>query len=226
MTAPAPAPEARPTGSRRRHETRMSGSGHGPQSRREVAGYALGALGVVFGDIGTSPLYAIKECTHHLAANGDGATVPAVMGVLSLVFWSLALVICVKYAVFVLRADNKGEGGILSLGALVGQAAPGKPGRLAVTILLAMFGTGLLFGEGIITPAISVLGAVEGLSVATTAFDHLVLPITLGILVALFMVQRFGTHRIGAVFGWTMAVWFIAIAAAGLPAILANPGVL
>ncbi len=226
MTAPAPAPEARPTGSRRRHHTHMSGSGHGPQSRREVAGYALGALGVVFGDIGTSPLYAIKECTHHLAANGDGATVPAVMGVLSLVFWSLALVICIKYAVFVLRADNKGEGGILSLGALVGQAAPGKPGRLAVTILLAMFGTGLLFGEGIITPAISVLGAVEGLSVATTAFDHLVLPITLGILVALFMVQRFGTHRIGAVFGWTMAVWFIAIAAAGLPAILANPGVL
>jgi KUP system potassium uptake protein len=221
----------------------MRGPGHGPQSRRDVAVLSLAALGVVYGDIGTSPLYAIKETTTGphgvmpLPAGVDPDTLvmtPAqvalldtnILGVLSLVFWSLVLVICVKYLAFVLRADNKGEGGILALGALVDQLVKHKAGRLAVPILLAMFGAGLLFGEGVITPAISVLGAMEGLHVATDAFDRLVVPLTVLILVALFLVQRYGTHRIGSVFGWVMLAWFLAIGAAGLPAIIAQPQVL
>ena len=221
----------------------MRGAGHGPQNRRDIAVLSLAALGVVYGDIGTSPLYAIKETTtgpHGVMPLPPGVDpdtlvmTPAqvalldtnILGVLSLVFWSLVLVICVKYLVFVLRADNRGEGGILALGALVDQLVKHKPGRLAVPVLLAMFGAGLLFGEGVITPAISVLGAMEGLSVATDAFDKLVVPLTVLILVALFLVQRYGTHRIGSVFGWVMLVWFLAIGAVGLPAIIAQPHVL
>src|SRR5262245_41588206 len=155
---------------RSRHDrtgTHLRGPGHGPHSRKEIAPLTLGALGVVYGDIGTSPLYAIKECT-----SGPHGTVPSkdelvqlssaaletnVLGVLSLVFWALTLVICVKYLVFVLRADNRGEGGILSLGALVNRSSktPMDPKRLAIPLLLALFGAGLLFGEGVITPAIS-----------------------------------------------------------------------
>jgi len=225
--------------SRSAHSTVMSGHGHGPHNRKEVLALSLGALGVVYGDIGTSPLYAIKECTtgeHGVMPIEAGRTVMSsdevaqlsvnVHGVLSLVFWALVLVICIKYLIFVLRADNKGEGGILALGALVDQHVGKKVGRLAITMLLALFGAGLLFGEGVITPAISVLGAVEGLGVATHAFDHLVVPITVGILVALFLVQRFGTHRIGSVFGWVMLVWFVSIACAGVPAIIQEPSVL
>jgi KUP system potassium uptake protein len=225
--------------SMRSHSTVMRGHGHGPHSRKEVLTFSLGALGVVYGDIGTSPLYALKECT-----TGEHGTMPmtkdhtimsvaevarlsdTVLGVLSMVFWALALVICIKYLVFVLRADNKGEGGILALGALVDQHVKKRPATLAITMLLALFGAGLLFGEGVITPAISVLGAMEGLEVATTAFDHLVVPITVGILIALFVVQRYGTHKIGSVFGWVMLVWFISIACAGLPAIFRAPEVL
>jgi KUP system potassium uptake protein len=223
----------------RGHSTMMRGHGHGPQSRKEVLTLSLGALGVVYGDIGTSPLYAIKECTtgehgvmpiaddHLVMTAGEVARLSdTVLGVLSLVFWSLALVICVKYLIFVLRADNKGEGGILALGALVDQQMPKRPGKLAITTLLALFGAGLLFGEGMITPAISVLGAMEGLNVATDAFEHLVVPITVGILIALFVVQRFGTHRIGSVFGWVMLVWFLSIACAGFPSIIRHPEVL
>ena len=199
----------------------MSGHGHGPRSRKELAAFSLGALGVVYGDIGTSPLYAIKECTtgthgafplhkdHLIMTVAEvGRVHDSVLGVLSMVFWALSLVICIKYLVFVLRADNKGEGGIIALGSLVDQHIKKHPGRLAITMLLALFGAGLLFGEGMITPAISVLGATEGLHVATSALDQLVVPLTVGILVALFVVQRFGTHKIGRVFGWIMLVWW------------------
>jgi KUP system potassium uptake protein len=200
--------------------------GSGLRPRREIATMSLGALGVVYGDIGTSPLYAIKECTsgpHGVAPSPDN-----VLGVLSLVFWSLVLIVCIKYLIFVLRADNKGEGGILALAALVQSHGdgPSRAVRIGVPVLLALFGAGLLFGEGIITPAISVLGAVEGLGVATHAFEPLVLPITVGILIVLFVVQRHGTQRIGTIFGWVMLVWFASIAAAGVPAILDEPRVL
>ncbi len=184
---------------------------------------SLGALGVVYGDIGTSPLYAIKEST---GPHGVPPTPDNILGILSLVFWALALIISVKYLLFVLRADNKGEGGILSLAALVAGPGGTRGPRLIIPVALALAGAGLLFGEGIITPAISVLGAMEGLGVATHALEPLIVPITAGILVALFALQRFGTHKIASVFGWVMLVWFLSIAAAGLPAIVRTPEVL
>src|SRR5262245_6812676 len=207
---------------------------HAPDALRgrELALASLGALGVVYGDIGTSPLYAIKEC---LAWHPEGkfsphAVPPAfenVAGVLSLMFWALVLVICLKYLVFVLRADNKGEGGILALAALVvGGDGRSGPRRLAIPILLGLFGTGLLFGDGAITPAISVLGAMEGLSEQSPALTYLVVPITVGILVGLFVVQRHGTGRIGTAFGPVMLVWFAAIGAIGLRWIVVRPEVL
>ena len=190
---------------------------------RDLAAMSLGALGVVYGDIGTSPLYAINECT---GPHGVPPTHDNILGILSLVFWALVLVICIKYLAFVLRADNKGEGGIMSLAALVVGPEGSKRARIAVPALMALFGAGLLFGEGMITPAISVLGAMEGLGVATHSLDRLIVPITAAILIVLFLVQRHGTHRIGRVFGWVMLVWFVSIAAAGVPAIVGQPEVL
>src|SRR3569623_435770 len=149
-----------------------------------------------------------------------------VRGVRSLVVWSLVLIVIVKYLVFVLRADNKGEGGTLALAALVAQKTEGSKTRLAIPILLALFGTGLLFGEGIITPAISVLSAGEGLSEQKPQFTELVVPISAAILIGLFWVQRYGTGRIGSVFGWIMLLWFFAIAAVGVPYIVRYPQVL
>ncbi len=201
--------------------------GHGYHNRKELALVSLGALGVVYGDIGTSPLYAMKECL--TGTHGTEATTANVLGVLSLVFWALVLIICVKYLTFVLRADNKGEGGIQALAALVSSArkdkAKGGRLRLGIPVLLALFGTGLLYGEGVLTPAISVLGAVEGLNVATTSFEAVVVPITVAILVGLFMVQRFGTHRIGMVFGYVMLLWFISIGIAGATWVVKEPEV-
>jgi len=205
---------------------------HAPARGRELALASLGALGVVYGDIGTSPLYAMKEC---LAWNAEGTFSPHavapnpanVFGVLSLMLWALLLVVCVKYLVFVLRADNKGEGGILALAALVEDSRK-KPlvGRLAIPTVLGLFGAGLLFGDGAITPAISVLGAMEGLSEQSPALAHLVVPITVAILVGLFLVQRHGTGRIGVAFGPIMTIWFLAIGALGVRWIVAEPGVL
>jgi KUP system potassium uptake protein len=149
-----------------------------------------------------------------------------VLGVLSLVVWSLILIVIVKYLVFVLRADNKNEGGTLALAALVSQKSTAPRNRLAIPILLALFGTGLLFGEGIITPAISVMSAVEGLSEQSPKFAELIVPISAAILIGLFWVQRYGTGRIGSVFGWIMLLWFIAIAAVGVPYIVRYPEVL
>jgi KUP system potassium uptake protein len=249
-----PAPTVSETGRRRDHTGAHSSHGHGhgahgeglhPHSRKQLAWLSLGALGVVYGDIGTSPLYALKECfTHenpHRAAV-ESATVTYngiqpvfqrvietdnVLGLLSLFVWSLILVVIVKYLVFVLRADNKGEGGTLALAALVAQKAPPRSKtRLGIPLLLALFGTGLLFGEGIITPAISVMSAVEGLKEQSPSLSKLIVPISAGILIGLFYVQRFGTGRIGNVFGWVMLLWFFSIAAVGVPYILRYPEVL
>jgi KUP system potassium uptake protein len=200
--------------------------------RRALALASLGALGVVYGDIGTSPLYAVKECLawHPKGEFSPHAVEPTLantLGVLSLMFWSLILVICVKYIIFVLRADNKGEGGILALAALVAGGDTKQRGtRLAIPILLGLFGTGLLFGDGVITPAISVLGAMEGLSEQSPALTDFVVPVTLAILVGLFMVQRHGTGRIGFAFGPIIMVWFFSIGAIGLRWIFADPHVL
>jgi KUP system potassium uptake protein len=193
--------------------------------RRHLLFLALGALGVVYGDIGTSPLYALRESFSE--AHGITADPTNVLGVLSLIFWTLILVASVEYLVFVLRADNQGEGGILALTALI---IP-KTGIKRLTrnwglILLGIFGTGLLLAEGMVTPAISVLSAVEGLEVATPFFDPYVIPITVVILVVLFVVQRQGTGGIGKIFGPIMLIWFLAMAVMGAYWIGQHPRVL
>jgi KUP system potassium uptake protein len=199
---------------------------HPPATGRRLALLTLTALGVVYGDIGTSPLYALRECFK--AERGIAPTHDNVVGVLSLILWSLILVVSVKYITFVLRADNRGEGGILSLLALLLQEKrrhEERRRRLAL-VALGLFGASLLCGEGIITPAISVLGAVEGLEVGSPALAHLVVPITVLILFALFMIQRFGTARVGATFGPIMLVWFVTIGVLGFRSIAETPSVL
>lgn len=190
---------------------------HAPEGN--LAALSLGALGVVYGDIGTSPLYAIRECFH-----GKHAIAPTpvhILGVLSLVFWALVLVICVKYLTFIMRCDNRGEGGILSLSALV-MGSP-RARKVSIPVLLGLFGAGLLLGEGLITPPISILGAVEGLEIATDSLSPVVVPLTGVILIALFSVQRFGTGKIGAVFGWVMLLWFMTLAVTGILGIVHHP---
>ena len=194
-----------------------------PPRGKALAGLALAALGVVYGDIGTSPLYAIKECFAGL--HGIPPTRENVYGVLSLIFWSINFVVSFKYVSFVLRADNRGEGGVLALLALVRPLTRPSTGR-AVLIAMGLFGSALLYGDGVITPAISVLGAVEGLSVATPAFDRFVWPIAAVIISVLFFFQRYGTARVGRVFGPVMAVWFTSIALLGIRGIMMEPGVL
>src|ERR1700730_1478322 len=176
--------------------------------RATFAALTLGALGVVFGDIGTSPLYTLKECMN--AAGGAKATVEDLFGILSLMFWALVMVVTVKYLTFVMRADHHGEGGIFALLATVPErfrtTAAGS-GKVTGMALLAVIGAALLYGDGVITPAISVLSAVEGLKIASPRLAPLVLPLTCGILVALFAIQRRGTGDIGKLFGPVMAVW-------------------
>jgi KUP system potassium uptake protein len=201
-----------------------------PAHRTGLLPLTVTALGVVYGDIGTSPLYALRECffgSHPVPPTHDN-----VLGVLSLIIYALLLVVSIKYVGIVMRADNQGEGGILALTSLV----PGRMGaetigsRLSmgrpVLIALGIFGTALLYGDGMITPAISVLGAVEGLSVITPVFSPYVVPVTVAILVALFALQQFGTHRVGGLFGPIVIVWFVAIAALGVWWILRAPAVL
>ena len=185
---------------------------------------ALGALGVVYGDIGTSPLYAIRECfsgPHGIEVNSRN-----VHGVLSLVFWSLVIIISIKYLTYVMRADNRGEGGILALLALVRPDRRAGKTRYVAIVAMGIFGAALLYGDGMITPAISVLSALEGLSIATPLFEPYILPMTVAILVGLFLVQHRGTARVGAVFGPIMVVWFATIAVLGVVAILRYPEVL
>ena len=196
----------------------------GNQKAAPLLPLALGALGVVYGDIGTSPLYAIRECFH--GPHAIELTPGNVHGVLSLVFWSLLIVISVKYLSFVMRADNRGEGGILALLALV-RPDP-RAGRLRHLAIVSMgiFGAALLYGDGIITPAISVLSALEGLSIATPLFEPYIHPLTIAILVGLFLVQHRGTARVGAVFGPIMLVWFATLALLGSWSIAHYPQVL
>jgi KUP system potassium uptake protein len=194
-----------------------------PPRGKALAALALGALGVVYGDIGTSPLYALRECFH--GAHAVPPTPENVLGVLSLVFWAMTFVVTFKYVGVVMRADNRGEGGILALVALVGRHETTRAGRRAL-VLLGLFGAALLYGDGAITPAISVLGAVEGVSVAAPALHGAVVPLAVAILVLLFLFQRHGTATVGAVFGPVMLVWFVAIAALGVRGILLDPSVL
>jgi KUP system potassium uptake protein len=192
-------------------------------SQRRRVKLALGALGVVYGDIGTSPLYALRECFS--TTHGAPVTVANVLGILSLVFWSLTLIVSIKYLVYVLRADNKGEGGILALSALASTSR--RDARIyPVLVGLGVLGASLLTGEGIITPAISVLSAVEGLHVAAPRTVHWVIPITIAILVALFVFQRRGTAKVGAVFGPVTLVWFCTLALLGGYQLVRVPGVL
>ena len=186
---------------------------------------SLGALGVVFGDIGTSPLYAFRES--FLAAEGLAVNEESVLGILSLMFWSLILVVTIKYLVFVMRADNHGEGGILALTALAADGASrAKKGRRRTLLLVGLFGTALLYGDGVITPAISVLSAVEGLGVIAPDLEAYVVPVTGAIIVALFLIQRQGTSRVGALFGPVMIIWFAAIALLGVVEVIGHPRVL
>jgi KUP system potassium uptake protein len=211
VTAARPIPPERPT-----VEVNPTG--------RRLKILTITALGVVYGDIGTSPLYALRECFK--PEYGISATPPNVYGVLSLIVWSLTLVVSVKYIVYVMRADNHGEGGILAMLALI----IGKPTihqhRRKILIALGLVGAALLYGDGVITPAISVLGAMEGLDVVSTAFRQMVVPLTLIVLVGLFIFQRLGTAKVGALFGPIMAVWFLAIAALGGAEIMRAPRVL
>lgn len=199
-------------------------SRHHPEKKTSIP-LVIAALGVVFGDIGTSPLYAIREAFH--GPHAIAITPESVLGVLSLVVWSLFLIISVKYLLFVMRADNSGEGGVLALTAL---AAPPRLQRKSPlnkwALYLGIFGSALLFGDGVLTPAVSVMSAVEGLKVATPFFVPYVAPITVLILAALFLAQHFGTARIGLIFGPVILIWFVVLGALGLYGIIQNPIVL
>jgi KUP system potassium uptake protein len=194
--------------------------------RQTMAMLTLATLGVVFGDIGTSPLYAFRQCFRQEA--GQAVVEADVLGVLSLITWALLLVVSLKYLVFILRADNRGEGGILALLALGTRLAHRDSfrGLGRVSVLIGIFGAALLYGDGVITPAISVLAAVEGIQVVTPELQPFVLPLTVAILIGLFSLQRFGTHRISAIFGPAMFVWFLVLGILGVMALRAHPGVL
>ncbi|HVV70206.1 MAG TPA: potassium transporter Kup, partial [Verrucomicrobiae bacterium] len=196
-----------------------------PATGRYLAVLTVGALGVVYGDIGTSPLYALRECFA-----GPYVLQPThgnVLGVLSLIFWSLLVIVSFKYLGIILRATNKGEGGILAMMALAfPKHVAGSSRRRALLIALGVFGAALLYGDGMITPSISVLSAIEGLNVATPAFERFVIPLTILTLIALFACQSHGTGRVGAIFGPIMILWFVALAALGVHGIIQAPQVL
>src|SRR6202163_341210 len=196
----------------------------GPAPPRTAQGVtpatALTALGIVYGDIGTSPLYTLQT----VAQAVGGPLVPrAALGSLSLIFWALLITISVKYCVFVMRADNHGEGGILALMSLIGA---GWSGRKRVFVVMGLFGAALIYGDGIITPAISVLSALEGLNVGTGVFKPYVLPMAVAILLGLFAIQSRGTAVVGKAFGPIMLLWFVTIAVLGIAGITRHPGVL
>src|SRR5277367_313444 len=184
----------------------------------------LMAAGVVFGDIGTSPLYALRECVDR--EHGVAPTHENLLGILSLVFWSLTMVVTVKYLTFIMKADNRGEGGILALLALAPSNRKVTSARIGWIAGLVIFGAALLYGDGVITPAISVLSAVEGLGVATTRLTPAIVPLTVVILIGLFWVQKRGTASIGNIFGPIMIVWFGTLAVLGAIQIASYPAVL
>src|SRR6266852_2552865 len=199
-------------------------NGHG--EAHSTAGFKalmLGSIGVVYGDIGTSPLYALREAV--VAAGGSAGTVTpqAVLGVLSLILWALFIVVTMKYVLILLRADNNGEGGTLALMALAQRAVGSGAGNI---VLLGIIGGALFYGDAVITPAVSVLSAIEGMTIVTAAFEPYVVALTVVILLALFAVQSRGTARVAAFFGPIMCVWFAVIAVAALPQIARHPEVL
>ena len=189
-----------------------------------AAALTLAALGVVYGDIGTSPLYTVKEI--FAPATGVPLDTPHLIGAISCIVWALMLVVTFKYVLLVLRADNRGEGGVLALTALAAQSVASRPALRRGLLLLGVFGATLFYGDSVITPAISVLGAMEGLEVATPALKPYIVPITLAILVALFAVQRFGTAAVGRAFGPIIGLWFLTLAASGVMQIAREPGIL
>ena len=199
----------------------MSGAQGG--QRAALPALTLAAIGVVYGDIGTSPLYALKE----VFAHGRVAMTPEhVLGILSLVFWTVTVVVTLKYVTLILRADNHGEGGLIAMLALASQAVKDRPVLRSRLLLLGIFGTAVFFGDGVITPAISVLSAVEGLEVAAPGLHRYVVPVTLAVLTLLFALQRFGTAAVGRWFGPITLVWFVVLAVLGVVHIVRHPGVL
>ncbi len=194
------------------------------QQRPAMSAVTLAALGIVFGDIGTSPLYALKECFH--VSHGIALTYSNVLGILSLIFWSLMIVVSIKYVAIIMRANNNGEGGIMALLALsLRNKKIGSKSR-AILIAIGLFGAALFFGDGIITPAVSVLSAVEGLSIATPVFTPFIIPITIAVLIGLFMIQRKGTGSVGRFFGPITLLWFVALGVLGVISIAQNPVIL
>ncbi|RUL62597.1 potassium transporter Kup [Dyella dinghuensis] len=192
-------------------------------SKRRLATLALGAIGVVYGDIGTSPLYTLQTTLSH---DGMHPTPESIYGVLSLIFWAQIIVVSLKYVTFIMRADNKGEGGIMALMALALRAVRDKPRTRWLLAIVGIFGASLFYGDGVITPAISVLSAVEGVKVAAPGLAHWIVPVTAVILFFLFAVQRHGTEHVGRMFGPVMVIWFITIAVLGGRMVLDNPHVL
>ncbi|MGL5585878.1 MAG: KUP/HAK/KT family potassium transporter, partial [Plesiomonas sp.] len=192
------------------------------EHKKNMPALTLAAIGVVYGDIGTSPLYTLRECILSMA--GLGVTQSVIYGFLSTIFWVLMLVVSVKYICFVMRADNAGEGGILTLMSLAGRRT--QPHTTAIILVLGLIGAGFFYGDGIITPAISVLSAMEGLELITPAFDPYILPIGIAVLTGLFMIQRHGTSLVGKVFGPVMLIWFSVLALMGVRGIAMHPEVL
>ncbi len=222
MTSPMPEPV--PDTAAEHPPDRAAGTGRSMR-HSNAAALVVAALGVVFGDIGTSPLYSLQT-VFSLDHNKVQATPGDVYGVISLVFWSVTLIVSVKYVTIVMRADNHGEGGVLALAALIRRMAGPRSVVTTRVIVLAVVGASLFYGDSVITPAISVLSAVEGLKVAAPDLADLVVPIAVVILTVLFVAQRFGTSRIGALFGPVMTVWFVVIGVAGLTEIVPHPDIL
>ena len=202
----------------------MSGTSHrGKHTLKQEFALTLGALGVVFGDIGTSPLYAMSQSA--VAAGGAVPAPLAVYGIVSLIFWALIVVVTIKYVGFIMRADNNGEGGVMALAALAHRSPVSRKVKTAIGIA-ALMGLALFYGDGMLTPAISVLSALEGIEVGNSGFAPFVVPLTVVVLVALFLMQSRGTEKIGKIFGPVMAVWFVVLAALGLKGILQSPQIL
>jgi len=193
-------------------------------SRQNLGVLTLSALGVVYGDIGTSPLYTMREVFN--PANSVPLDAINVIGAVSTIFWALMVVVTLKYVILILRANNRGEGGIMALTALAAQSAGGTPGRRRLLLLTGVFGAALFYGDSVITPAISVLGAIEGLETMTPALKPYVLPLSTAVIVGLFLGQRFGTAVVGKLFGPVIALWFIVLAVTGLVQIVEHPGIL
>jgi KUP system potassium uptake protein len=201
----------------------VTSSSHSRRTPAATAALTLGALGVVYGDIGTSPLYAFKEVFH---AGHVPPTAHNILGVLSLVFWTMTVIVSLKYVLLILRADNNGEGGLIAMLALATTAVKDRPELRRILLLVGMFGAAIFYGDGIITPAITVLGAIEGLEVYAPGLHHFVVPLALVVITGLFAVQRYGTGGIGKAFGPVTLLWFLALVALGVPHIVANPSVL